>query len=337
MALRWGIVGSGRIANDFTCAVQIHPEKNHKVIAVAARKLSDAQGFAKRHNIPNAYGSYEDLAKDKDIDIAYIGVLNPGHLPVSKMMLDHGKHVLCEKPLAINKKETEELIAHAKVKGLFLMEGLWSRTFPIYDILTDQIANNTIGDVLQVNVEFGYPLAGVDYANVKEEAQCATMNIGIYALQFSQYVYRGLKPISVTVSGHLNKYGVDDATTIILMYPNGRTSVLTVNTRVQLENCATVYGTKGMLKIPLFWCPSTMITPSGTIECELPTSTANFTLLRSNGLAYEAEEVRKCLELGLTESPKMTHAESLELAELMNTVRQSLGVTFKQDGYSMDY
>ncbi|KAB0804934.1 hypothetical protein PPYR_01904 [Photinus pyralis] len=332
MALRWGIVSAGRISNDFTCALQTHPEAHHKVVAVAARKLGDAQEFATRHNIPKAYGSYEDLAKDKDVDVVYIGSINPSHLTLSKLMLDHGKHVLCEKPLTMNKKETEELIGHAKAKGLFLMEAIWSRTFPIYDVLTEQIANGAIGDVLQVNVEFGFPLTSVDRVNVKELGGSATLDIGVYALQFSQYVYRGLKPVSVTASGNLNKHGVDDTASIILMYPNGRTSVLTLNTRVQLANCATVYGTKGMLKIPLFWSPSTMVTPSGTVQRELPVSTAKYNFLNSNGLAYEAEEVRHCLAQGLTESPKVTHAESLELAELMDTVRKAIGVYFPQDG-----
>lgn len=95
-------------------------------------------------------------------DVVYIGVLNPQHLPVAKLMLDHGKHVLCEKPLTINKKETKELIEYAKQKKLFLMEAIWSRCFPIYNELRKIIDAGTIGDVLQVTVDFGFPLDHID-------------------------------------------------------------------------------------------------------------------------------------------------------------------------------
>ncbi|KAK5639620.1 hypothetical protein RI129_012112 [Pyrocoelia pectoralis] len=331
MALNWGIVSAGKISHDFTCAVQTHPVENHRIVAIAARNLNDAEDFGKSHNIPKAYGSYEELARDKDVDVVYIGAINSVHLSVSKLMLNHGKHVLCEKPLTMNKKESAELIAYAKAKGLFLMEAIWSRTFPVYNVLNEQITSGAIGDVLQVNVEFGYPLTHINRVNVKELGGSAVLDIGVYVLQFSQYVYRGLKPESVTASGSLNKYGVDDVASVILMYPNGRTSVLSVNTRVELSNTATIYGSKGMIKVPLFWCPSSIVTPSGTVECELPASTAKYNYLNSSGLAYEAEEVRQCIKQGLTESPKITHAESLELAQLMDTVRKAVGTIFPQD------
>ncbi|KAF5286219.1 hypothetical protein FQR65_LT02231 [Abscondita terminalis] len=331
MALRWGIVSAGKISHDFVCAVQILPNEDHQIVAVAARKKESAEEFAKNHNIPRAYEGYEALAKDEEVDVVYVGTINPEHLSVSKMMLDHGKHVLCEKPLTINLKEAQELIDHAKSKKLFLMEAVWSRAFPVYDELVKQIESGVIGDVVQVNVDFGFPLTHVDRVNVKELGGSTILDIGVYVLQFSQFVYRGLKPTTVVATGHLNKYKVDDSASAVLNYPDGKSSVLTVNARVQLSNTAYIYGTKGTISIPQFWCPSEIIVPSGTLKFDLPKSDAEYNYLNSNGLAYEAEEVRQCIKKGLCESPKITHAESLELAKLMDTLRRLVGVTFPQD------
>jgi len=339
MALRWGIVGSGKISHDFVCATQTHPSDKHQIVGIAARALSSAKEFADSHGIPKAFEGYQALAKDKDIDIAYIGLLNPQHLAISKLMLDHGKHVLCEKPLTINKREAEELLAYAKEKNLFLMEAVWSRCFPVYEEMRKLIDNGTIGDVLQVSVDFGFPLEHVDRLNVKELGGSAILDIGVYILQFSQYAHRGLKPTSVKSWGHLNKHQTDDRAGAIITYPDGRFSMLSINACAQLSNTAHVYGTKGMITIPWFWCPTSLtLTPTGgstfpekTFNYDLPSTTAKFNYGNSAGLAYEAEEVRICIQKGLLESPKLTHADSLELAELMDTMRKSAGNVFPQD------
>jgi len=134
MATRWGIVSAGLISHDFTNAIGIHPAEDHQVVAVAARKLTDAEEFAAKHGIKRAYGNYEDLAKDADIDVIYIGAINTVHLPLAKLYLNAGKAVLCEKPLCMNLKETQELVELARSKKLFLMEAVWSRCLPAYKV-----------------------------------------------------------------------------------------------------------------------------------------------------------------------------------------------------------
>ncbi len=96
-------------------------------MAVAARNLKPAQGFAAKFQIPKAYQGYEKLAQDQDIQVVYVGAIHPSHLEIVKLLLQHGKHVLCEKPLGMNVKETKEMLDLAKAKGLFLMEAIWSR------------------------------------------------------------------------------------------------------------------------------------------------------------------------------------------------------------------
>ena len=119
---RWGIFGASKIAHDFMIALRTLPENEHKVVAISARSLERASEFADRHSIEKAYGSYEDLARDADVEVVYVSPIHPQHAPLCKLALSHGKHVLCEKPMTMNLKDTKEVFELAKAKGLFIME-----------------------------------------------------------------------------------------------------------------------------------------------------------------------------------------------------------------------
>ena len=127
-----------------------------EVVAVAARKLEDAEEFAGKHGIAKAYGDYAGLASDPDIDVVYVGSIHPCHLALARIYLEAGKNVLCEKPLCMNLKETEELVELARRKKLFLMEAVWSRCIPSYLALRQELAAATVGDVKQVICTFGW-------------------------------------------------------------------------------------------------------------------------------------------------------------------------------------
>jgi dihydrodiol dehydrogenase / D-xylose 1-dehydrogenase (NADP) len=119
---RWGILSVGRISNDFVTALRILPQTEHKIMAVAARSWESAQEFSRKNNIPKFCKNYEELIKYPEVEVVYIGSINPHHFPLAKLAISNGKHVLCEKPLCINVKETVALVALAREKGVFLME-----------------------------------------------------------------------------------------------------------------------------------------------------------------------------------------------------------------------
>lgn len=162
MALKWGIASAGKISHDFVNALGTLSITDHIVVAVAARDLNRAEEFAKLHDIEKHYGTYEELANDSNVEIVYIGVLNPQHFPVAMLMLENGKHVLCEKPLCMNGKEVRKLTSYAEEKKLFLMEGIWSRFFPSYQYLREQIDNGILGEIKEVHVSLGFPIEDVD-------------------------------------------------------------------------------------------------------------------------------------------------------------------------------
>lgn len=160
MTLNWGILSAGKISHDFVNALETLNKDDHQVVAIAARDLNRAEDFAKRFNIPTAYGSYLELAKDASVEIVYIGVANKQHLEASILMLKHGKHVLCEKPLCINGKQSKQLIAYAEEKRLFLMEAIWSRCFPSYQYIREQIDSGSLGPIESVELDFGFANLG---------------------------------------------------------------------------------------------------------------------------------------------------------------------------------
>lgn len=162
MAIRWGIAAAGKISNDFVSALTTLDSNHHTVVAVAARDLNRATEFAGRFDISNAYGSYKELADDKNVQVVYIGTLNPQHFEVAKLMLESGKHVLVEKPLTLNEKYSRELVKLAEHKGLFLLEAIWSRFLPSYQYIRELLKNGTLGDIISVDAEFGFEIESVE-------------------------------------------------------------------------------------------------------------------------------------------------------------------------------
>ncbi|XP_072391958.1 trans-1,2-dihydrobenzene-1,2-diol dehydrogenase-like [Diabrotica undecimpunctata] len=332
MALKWGVAGAGRISHDFVTAVQTYPKSDHVFTAVAARSKASAEKFAKDHSIPQSYEGYLRLAQDKNVDIVYVGNLNPQHFETTKMMLEHGKHVLCEKPFTMNEKQTRRLYQIAQEKKLFLMEAIWSRFFPATMEMKRLIDSGAIGEVLHASVHFGHQIDHVDRITAMDLGGGAILDLGIYILQFQQYVFRNLKPVKIVVNGHVNKFGTDDLCGAVITYPEGKMAVVSTSTRLKLPNEGIVVGTKGTLRLPDFWCPDKLIMPDGSVKTyPLPVSSVPFLHHNSAGLCYQAEEARQCIKKGKIECPHITHAESIELARLMDLFRKEVGVAYPED------
>lgn len=329
--LKWGIVSAGKISNDFTVGLSCLPAEEHKVIAVAARDFKRADDFAKLHNIPTAYASYEELAKNPEIDVVYVGSVNPEHLEISKLMLSNGKHVLCEKPLCLNKKQSTELIEFAKSKNLFLMEAIWSRFFPAYTYLKEQIVNGSLGEIQSVEACFGFDLTNVDRLQKKDLGGGTVLDLGVYTIQVCQWVMQEA-PQSIEASGELNPEGVDIAVNATLKYSNGKICKISTSAKEMLENIAVIKGSKGQITLKNFWCPTTLIDVNRTIKTwDLFKTNKFLNFPNSQGLAYQAISVRDCILNKKVECPIVPHSESLLIAEIQDTIRHQIGVKFVQD------
>ncbi|XP_063798537.1 trans-1,2-dihydrobenzene-1,2-diol dehydrogenase-like [Pseudophryne corroboree] len=332
MATKWGICSAGKISNDFVAALETLPAQDHQVVAVAARDVSRAKEFAQTFNIPKVYDSYEELARDPDIDVVYVGAIHTVHRDVALMFMKNGKNVLCEKPMAMNLSEVKELTAAARKYNVFLMEAFWSRFFPVYEQIRSLLNQKVLGEVKVVRAEFGANLLGVPRAVEKELGGGAILDIGCYCIQFALMAFNGEKPESVTARGFLNETGADETVTVILQYPGKRQAILTCTMVTELPNQAAICGTKGMIQIPSYvWSPTSIIVNGKETKYSLPPTTRHLNFNNSTGLSYEAEHVRQCLLKGVKESPVMSLADSELLAGIMEEAQVQLGISKKSE------
>ncbi|KAM4603079.1 trans-1,2-dihydrobenzene-1,2-diol dehydrogenase [Polymixia lowei] len=333
MATRWGICSAGKISHDFTVALKTLPPGDHQIVAVAARRLQDAQAFAKKHSISRAYGSYEELARDQDIEVVYVGVIHPYHLSTSLLFMNAKKNVLCEKPMALNSRQVQEMLAAAKTNNVFLMEAVWTRFFPATLEIKRLLAQGELGEVKLVRAEFGVPLMHVPRAVEKELGGGALLDIGIYCLQFICMVFNGEKPESIQATGVCLDTGVDEGMVVTLKFSRNRMAVFTCSIAVELPNDAVISGTKGTIRVPAhMWSPTSLVVNGKETQYPVPEPYLPLNFTNSTGMRYEAEEVRQCLLKGLKESPGMSHADSLLLAEVEDEARRQVGVVYSQDG-----
>ncbi|XP_075394151.1 trans-1,2-dihydrobenzene-1,2-diol dehydrogenase [Tenrec ecaudatus] len=332
MALRWGIVSVGLISSDFTTVLRAMPPSEHQVVAVAARDLSRAKEFARKHEIPKAYGSYEELAKDPNVEVAYIGTQHPQHKAAVMLCLAGGKAVLCEKPLAVNAAEVHEMVAEARSRGLFLMEAIWTRFFPALEALRDVLAQGTLGDLRVARAEFGKDLTILPRATDWAQAGGGLLDIGIYCIQFISMVFGRQRPEKISAVGRRHETGVDDTVTVLLQYPGGVHGSFTCSITAELNNTAFVSGTKGKALIPEpCWCPTELVVKGACQVFPLPTTPEKFNFTNGAGMTYEAQHVRECLRKGLKESPVIPLEESELLAEILEEIRRAIGITYPQD------
>ena len=329
MALRWGICGAGRISHDFVVSLKTLPASDHQVVTVGARSLERAQQFAATHGIPRAYGSYEEVAADPEVDVVYVGTIHPTHLATSTMALGKGKPVLCEKPLTMNVRDTETLLKMAQEKNVFLMEAVWMRYFPAIVELRRLISEGAIGEVRYVNATFSFRRPSTLVRMVDPKLGGGGLLIsGVYVLGFASIVFGG-EPESIHACGQLTEEGTDELAAMTLVYKGGRIAQLTCGTAYKIPSEAVVCGTKGEIKIPKpFWCPTVLETPNGRKEYPLPEPALPLNYVNSTGLRYEAEEVRKCLKEGRKESELMPHRETLLVAKMMEEVMKQIGVVY---------
>ena len=168
LVLKWGIVACGKISQDFCTALLSLKSDKQKLQACAARNIDAAKSFADKFQIPTYYDSYDAVFADKEVNIVYIGSLNTSHKELSIKALNAGKHVLCEKPMTMNSKEQEEVLAASKSNNKFFMEALWTRHFPVIARLKEELKNKTIGELRFFTSTFTNPINTTERIKLKE-------------------------------------------------------------------------------------------------------------------------------------------------------------------------
>jgi predicted dehydrogenase len=181
------ILGAGRIA--CTMARTVNGMEDVNLYAVASRSLERAESFAKEYNIEKAYGNYEDMLKDENIDLVYIATPHSHHCAHMKLCADYGKAMLCEKAFTVTKKEAEEAITYAKERNNFVAEAMWVRYMPMTETLKEILASGRIGEVIGLTANLGYSIMGKERIVNPELGGGALLDLGVYTLNFATTVF----------------------------------------------------------------------------------------------------------------------------------------------------
>ena len=322
--IRWGILGTGKIARAFATALQDLPDA--QLAAVGSRSLDTACAFAAGFGDAQAFGSYEALAEAQGIDIVYIATPHPMHAANALLCLENGKAVLCEKPFTMNRREAEQVVALARASKLFLMEAMWTRYMPALAEVRRIVASGEIGTVSQVSADFGFT-ATLDPAhrvNNPELGGGALLDLGIYPLSIAAALLGPVK--SVRAQAVMGPTGVDIQTGFTLLHAGGGMSVCgcALNARTPAE--LSISGTLGHVRMNTMFHRATSI----TVATEQGTRTVATPYL-GNGYVHEAIEAQRCLRAGLLESPGMPLDETLVLMGVLDDIRMQIGLQYSSD------
>ena len=252
--LRWGILGTGNIARQF--AAGLASSSRTTVQAVASRRSDTADAFARAHGVPTAYGSYDQLLHDRSVDAVYVSLPNSMHHEWTIAALRAGKHVLCEKPLASNAAQAEEMFDVAARTGRVLVEAFMYRSHPLTHAVLDAVRGGEIGQLKLVRTSFCFRTMRVG-GNIRFDAALAggaLMDIGCYCVNFSRLL-AGAEPSAVLAAGTLHDSGVDESAAGVLTFPGGVVASFTCGMAVQADNTAYVCGTEGYVELPVPWKP----------------------------------------------------------------------------------
>ena len=320
--IRWGIIGPGKIAH--ALAQDLNHVADGSLYAVASRDIHRAEEFRVTYNAEKAYGSYEELVHDPNVDVVYIATPHPFHYELTMMCLEAKKAVLCEKPMGMLAKEVASMAQKAKANTVFLMEGIWTRFIPATFKLLELLEEKVIGDIVSVHADFGFKAEWNPNGRLFNKALGggALLDIGIYPL-FLSLLTLG-KPTEIKAMGTLSETGVDSYNSVMLGYDHGANAVLESTFLANTPIEAHLYGTEGHIKLHSRFHHSTEIS-----VLKNHTLVQNFKLpYKGNGYVHEIEEVQRCMRQGWVESPLLPHSTSVELHELMDEIRKQIGVEY---------
>lgn len=312
--IRWGIVGTGRIAHTF--AQDMPATSNGIVQAVAARSGSSAHRFADEYGIPVAHEGYDALYSDPDVDAVYVATPHTFHLQNASDALRAGKAVLCEKPLTVDARECQQLIAVARQSSAYLMEAMWTWFLPAIQKAKEWVDAGRIGKIVRIQSDFGYPLAyGANKREFNAElAGGCLLEMGVYPVALTA-LFAERDPDEISVTARHAPNGVEDDLVATFAYPDFVASLGT-SFRAKLRNWAYVIGDEAYVAIPDFW-PA-----NGCQLWVLDEMVDSFDDGRkTNGFDYQVEAVNKDLAAGRKESNVMPLSASLRFQSHMDLIR----------------
>jgi predicted dehydrogenase len=318
----WGVLATGGIANAFTRDLVAH---GHRVAAVGSRSADNARAFAEKWGIERAYGSYDELLADPNVDIVYVATPHNYHAANAKAALQNGKHVLVEKAFTVNAAEARAVFELGRSKGLLVMEAMWTRFLPHMAFVRSVVDSGLLGDIRSLHADHTQllPSDPAHRLNNLALAGGCLLDLGVYPVSFAHDILG--TPVEVTGRGALSETGVDVCVSTVMRHSNDAVSTSYSSMETKGLNTAVVLGTKARIEIDSVWYSPAVVTVKDVRGQELERFDKPVT---GRGMQYQAAEAERLIAAGELESPLMTHEQSIAVMATMDAVREQIGVRY---------
>lgn len=319
--IQWGVIGTGLIIDMFCSDFKDVEDANlHSVYGRSPDKVAQV---AEKFGFDHSFSELDEFLNQADLDVVYIGTPHNTHAEFAIKAMKAGKHVLCEKPFAVNEEEVKAILKTAEETDRFVMEALWTLYLPAIRKTLEWIKEGVIGDIRLITADFGDELDTDPGSRIHNPdlAGGALLDVGIYPVLLSNAV-TGLVPYCIKANALFTETGVDETTTISLKYGDKTTATLGASVAVRTRWNAVIYGTKGHIEIPEFFRAKEAILVTHDFE--------EFYMDRSDGLGYqhEAQAVTNLIQIGAKESSVVPHDFSLELIRTLDSIREEIGLRY---------
>lgn len=319
----WAILGCGKIARKFSSDLKLLP--NARLYAAASRSMDKAIAFAGEFGFEKAYGSYDEMVRDPQVDIVYVATPHSHHMEHAILCLDHGKAVLCEKAFALNADQVNRMIEAARRNGVFLMEAFWTRFQPAFLKMMEVLASRQLGRPKMLRSDFAFN-GGNDLSSRLFNMALgggSLLDIGIYPVFIALQAFG--RPEEIKTFADLAPTGADRSITMLFRYSDGQMASLASSFAVCSDTQSEVWCEKGFVRIRRKDISSTHLTvwrDNGQEE--------DYDFINQEGSGYhlEAQHVMQCLDEGLTESRELPLSFSSLLIETLDRIRKDAGIVY---------
>lgn len=321
--MRVSIIGTGHIAHSMARTIQVVDEA--EFYAVASRTVGAAESFAREFNIPVAYGSYDELTEDPNIELVYIATIHPLHYELSKKLLERGKSVLCEKPIGINRAQAEDLFKTAKENNAFICEAVWTRFFPWVREVKDIIASGEIGKPVLMQSNFGSKKTGSSWIHNPELGGGALLDLGIYNITAAAMLLGRDFDIEYT-DCRLSDKGVDNHSVTYLKYKNGVGASLMSSIDMCTDSKITLMCENGIIEIAgvANWKNTKVYNEKKELIHEIAPKF-------ETGYVFELKKCIDDIKAGKLECEEITHDETLFVMGVMDELRSRWGMKYPDE------
>jgi predicted dehydrogenase len=325
--MKIALLGAGRIAKKM--ALTISKMKSTEAYAVAARDLSRAKEYAKEYGFKKAYGSYEEMLRDPEVELVYISTLHSDHYAHMKMCLEAGKPVLCEKAFTINAAQAKEILQLSQKKNLLVAEAIWTRYMPMRKVIDDVVASGIIGNISALTADLCYPIMDKERLLKPETGGGALLDVGVYTINFALMTF-GHDIKKIDTSAVLTPQKVDLSESMTFTYKDSKIAVLHSSMNTRSDRRGVIFGDKGYIEVlNINNCEGVNVYLWENERYKLHKSYK--TPKQITGFEYQVDSCIKAIKAGKIECPEMPHSEIIRVMEICDQLRDSWGVKLKGD------